>query len=93
MQPLSAINQNKYSKIYYILPSRALSNCTWLTPQLNSTKQKHGSSASRNPKKQTVFREDLGLKPERWAFKYVGCSKSNASYLFPWKLQQAQRAQ
>jgi len=25
--------------------------------------------------------------------KYIGCLKSNASYLFPWKLQQIQRAQ
>ena len=24
---------------------------------------------------------------------YISCSESNASYLFPWKLQQIQRAQ
>lgn len=58
-------------KIYYILPSRVLSNCSWLIQQLNSTEQKHDNFASRIPKTHTVFHKDLDLKPERCIFKYV----------------------
>jgi len=43
--------------------------------------------------KERLFRGGGRREMKKNANKYIGCSESNAYYLFPWKLQQLQRAQ